>query len=167
MIFRIILIVYILSSNFTYSQESKVDNCKVKPFKVCLDDKDNFSNIREIPNGKIVLKINNMDSYGYVLNVIDFKNGWLKTDEINGVDEYSITEFKGWIHSSIVGITTTHNIDLLDKPNGKKVLECKGETGETFKIKDIYCEWVKIKTNKGIGWVESEKLCGNPVTTCP
>ncbi len=118
MILRIILVVYIISSNFTYSQKSKVDNCKIKSFEVYLDD-------------------------------------------------YSISEFGGWIHGSIVGITITHNIDLLDKPNGKKVLEYQGETGETFKIKDIYCEWVKIKTNKGIGWVKSEKLCGNPVTTCP
>jgi SH3-like domain-containing protein len=164
---KILLAVCILSSNFIFSQESKIYSCKTIPFEVYLDDEDNYSNIRENPNGRIVLKINNIDSYGYILNVIDFENGWLKINEINSVDANLISEFEGWIHSSIVGVALSHNVDLLDKPNGKKVLKLEGETGETFKIKDIHCEWVKIKTKKGIGWVKSEKLCGNPVTTCP
>lgn len=167
MTLKILLAVYFFSLNCAFSQDGKVHHCKTKPFNVYLDDKDNYSNIRERPNGEIVLKINNMHSYGYILNVIGFENGWLKINKINGIDTYSISEFEGWIHSSIVGIAATHDMDLLDQPNGKKVLEYKGETGETFKIKAVYCQWVKIETKKGLGWVESEKLCGNPVTTCP
>ena len=38
---------------------------------------------------------------------------------------------------------------------------------DTFKIIDVYCEWIKIECKGVIGWVESERICGNPVTTCP
>lgn len=161
------LILFISLFNFSFSQESKDDKCSVKPFKVYLDDADDYSNIRESPKGEIVLKINNTYSYGYILNVIDFKEGWLKINKISGVDEYEISEFEGWVHSSVVGASATHNIDVFDKPNSiTKVGKLKGEQ-DTFKIIDVYCEWIKIEDKGIVGWVESEKICGNPVTTCP
>lgn len=164
---RILILIYFLTLNFAFSQENKETQCVIKPFEVFLDDVDNYTNIRNNPNGKIILKINNEDSYGHMMNVIDFKNGWLKINEIIAIDEYIISELEGWIHSSIVGISLTHSEDLLDKPNGEKKLELKGESGEIFKIIDVHCEWLKIKTKKGDGWIKSEKICGNPVTTCP
>lgn len=167
MIRLITLTIFILFFNFSFLQESKNDKCTVKPFEVYLDDEDTYSNIRDSPKGNIVLKINSKYSYGYILNVIDFKDGWLKINKISGVEEYEISEFEGWIHSSIVGVATTHNIDLFDKPNSKtKVGKLIGEQ-DTFKIKDVYCQWIKIEYKGVIGWVESEKICGNPVTTCP
>ena len=162
----IAFIVFIIAFNISFSQESKSNSCSIKPFKVYLDDEDNYSNIRESPNGEITLKINNLHGYGYVFNVIAFKDGWLKINHVEGVDEYAISNFEGWIHSSIVSVAFTYDVDLLDKPDGKKVLKIKGESGETYKITEVYCEWVKIKTKNGTGWVKSEKLCGNPVTNC-
>lgn len=164
---KIWLMICVFSFNFAFSQESKDKKCNTQPFRVYLDDQDKDFNVRAQPNGKIILKINNEHSDGFIMNVIDFENGWLKIDQINGIDELTITEFEGWIHNSIIGITATHNISLLDQPDGKKVLDITGETGETFKIINIACEWVEIKTQKGTGWVKSEQLCGNPVTTCP
>ena len=160
----IIFLFFFLNSSF--SQENKVEKCKVEPFEVYLDDVDDFSNIRDSPKGNIVLKINTKYSYGYVLNVIDFKDGWFKINRIQGVDEYYISEFEGWIHSSIVGAAVTHNLDLLAKPNGKKIGVLVGEQ-DTFKIIDLHCEWIKVDCKGLIGWVESNKICGNPVTTCP
>ena len=100
--------------------------------------------------------------------MIDAKDGWLKINRISGVDEYEISNFTGWVHNSIVGATVTHSLDVFENPNIKsnKVGKLIGEQ-DTFKIKEVYCEWIKIKSKGIVGWVESSKICGNPVTTCP
>ncbi len=177
----------IIWNNVSYAQNKKCNS-----FEVWIDDdKGEFTNIRAEPNGTIIFKINhkNYNNWGYLVNVIDSKNDWLKINNITGMDECEISNFEGWIHTSVVGITTTHDIYLLDEPNGKrllkiigetlehfkvldeadgeKLIEIKGEKINHFKIIDIDCNWMKIKTKKGSGWVQSEKLCGNPVTTCP
>ena len=153
--------------NPTFVQIPQNEKCRIKPFEVYLDDEDEYSNIRAIPGGQIVLKLNNQYAYGYILNVIDFKDGWLKINEINGIEDYKISEFEGWIHTSIVGLGATYDIDILDKPNGtNKVGKVKGEQ-DSFQIKDVYCEWIKIECKSITGWIESAKTCGNPVTTCP
>lgn len=153
--------------NPTFLQENKNLECSVKPFEVYLDDEDEFSNIRATPGGPIVLKLNNRYASGYILQVIGFENGWLKINEISGVDGYRVSEFEGWVHTSIVGLGTTYDLDVLGLPNGTtKVGRVLGEQ-DTFTIKDVHCEWIKIECNGIIGWVESEKTCGNPVTTCP
>lgn len=164
-----LMILTVLTSllNPTFLQKGQDEKCSIKPFAVYLDDEDEYSNIRATPGGAIVLKINNKHSYGYILNVIDFKDGWLKINEINGVDGYRISEFEGWVHTSIVGLGTTYDIDALDQPNGtRKMGKVLGEQG-SFKIKDVYCEWIRIEYKGVIGWIESERTCGNPVTTCP
>lgn len=162
----LVLIVSILFYSFSFSQKNKTNTCSINPFEVYLDDKDNFSNVRDSPKGEIILKINNTYDY-YILNITGFKDGWLKINKITGVDGYDISEFEGWIHSSIVSAEVTHSTNLLDKPNGKKVVgKLIGEDG-AFKIKDLYCEWIKVEYKGIIGWVKSEKTCGNPVTTCP
>ncbi|WP_136468074.1 hypothetical protein [Flagellimonas onchidii] len=163
------LLFFLLFLNFSFSQDTANDNYSFKPFDVYLDDSSgSFSNIRATPCGKgvIILKIDDQTDI-FQFSVIDYKNGWLKINSIwSFVHDYNITDLEGWVHSSIVGIGAIHDFDLLDKPNGKKIARLKGESGD-YKIEDVYCEWVKIKTKKGIGWVKSEKLCGNPVTTCP
>ena len=102
-----------------------------------------------------------------MLKVIDFKDGWLKINEITDLSGYKISKFNSWIHSAIVSAGVTHSTSLLDKPNHTKIVgKLIGEEG-AFKIKDMYCEWIKVDYKGVIGWVKSEKICGNPVTTCP
>ena len=113
----IILTLCITLFNTSFSQESN-DTYTIKPFKAYIDDKDDYSNIRDSPRGEIVLKLNN--TYGYILNIIGYENGWFKINNISGVDEYDISNFEGWIHGSIVGAATTLDLELLDKPNGKR-----------------------------------------------
>jgi len=165
---KLALVLIIFLSTVSFSQENKNNTCKSKPFKAFITDKDAFSNIRATPNGQIVLKINAEYLYGCVVNIIDFKDGWFKINEVNGVDGYKVSEFEGWLHSSIVGAATTHDLDVMDTPNGKiKVGKLIGENGDTFKITAMYCEWIQIKYKELVGWVKSEDICGNPVSTCP
>lgn len=163
----ILLTLFISVLHLSYSQDRVTDTCSFKPFQAYIDDKDDYSNIRNSPKGEIVLKINNKYSYGYIINIIDCKDGWFKIDHISGIDEYQVSNFEGWVHSSIVGAAVTHSVDLLDEPNGKtKVGKLIGEQ-DSFKIIDAHCEWIKVDCNGKVGWVKSEKICGNPVTTCP
>ena len=160
---KLLLLLVVFLSNMSFAQ-----NEKCKSFKVYVDDdKDEFTNIRQTPNGTVIFKINKDYNAGIILNVIDFKEGWLKINKLEGVDELTMSNFVGWIHNSVVGVGATHNIYLSNKPKGKKILKIEGEQGDIFRIIDMQCEWVKIKTKKGNGWVESSELCGNPVTTCP
>lgn len=153
--------------NLLFSQESKNKECKPASFIVYLNDKaKGYSNVRESPNGYAILKLDNKYD-DYILTIVDIKNSWLKVSEINALNGYDITNLEAWIHTSIVGAGVTHNLDVFNKPNGKtKIGMLKGEE-DTFKIKDIHCKWIQIECNGLIGWVESAKICGNPVTTCP
>jgi len=157
----------VLCSNFNYSQQNNGNDCNFRSFEAYIDDKDTFSNIRNQPNGEIILKLNNKYGYGYILNIVDYKNGWFKINNISGIDAFEMTDFEGWIHNSIVGAATTHNLDVFDKPNGtNKIAQLIGEQ-DSFIIKEAYCNWIKIDSNGIIGWVKSQEICGNPVTTCP
>ena len=163
---KIVVVTFlILLSNISYTQED--NECKVKPFEAYIDDGDKFSNIRESPAGEIILKINNKYSYGYIINIIDFKDGWFKINKIEGIDAYDVENFEGWVHSSIVGAFATYDLNLVQKPNGKvQTGKIKGQNGHSFKIIDMHCEWIKIKFGELVGWVKSEKICGSPVTNC-
>ncbi len=162
------LILFILVGNFSFSQENNTDECNFKAFKVFLDDENEFSNIRENPNGTIILKLNYGGSNGYIFNVVDFQDDWLKINHIVGVDGYDISNFEAWIHVSIVGASATYNLTLMNQANGKTIVgEVIGEQ-DSFKITALECDWIEIETKEGlIGWVQSDKICGNPVTTCP
>ncbi|MFK8046179.1 MAG: hypothetical protein AB8B72_11835 [Crocinitomicaceae bacterium] len=164
-----IVVFTILTSliGLSFSNQIKGDSCIVKPFKVYRDDKDTWSNIRNQPNGEIVLKLNTDYSDGYILTVIDFEDGCLNINHIAGIDEYEVSNFEGWVHWSIVGAATTYNLDLLDKPNGKTIIGKLIGEKDTFKIINAKCEWIEVNCNGVKGWVESDKICGNPVTTCP
>lgn len=131
----IILFLVLIIGSPTFAQNEKCNS-----FEVFMNDsKEEFTNIRQTPNGIIILKINheNYNEYGYILNVIGFENNWLKINKIEGVEELKASNFEGWIHNSVVGITNTHDIFLLDKPNGSKLVKVEGESGETFKIIDL------------------------------
>ncbi|APY07612.1 hypothetical protein BWZ20_04550 [Winogradskyella sp. J14-2] len=154
--------------NSLLAQQNDNQDCEFKPFEVYINDTDIYSNLRDAPNGDIVFKINNKLSDNSVLTVIGYKNGWFKVNEINGIYyNFTLSDVEVWIHQSIVDTAFTYSTDLLDKPKGKKVVTIPQETTGGFSILDMHCNWIKLKTKDGTGWVPSEKLCGSPVTTCP
>ncbi|MEZ4859021.1 MAG: hypothetical protein R2781_09445 [Flavobacteriaceae bacterium] len=160
------ILLWILCNTNVFSQQG--NDCKIQPFKAYIDDIDVFSNVRATPTGEIILKINNQVLDGWVMRIIDFENGWFKIDSLSGVSGCEMASFEGWVHNSIVGASNTYDLNLWDSPHGKtKVGFIKGENGDTFKILEAHCEWIKIKYNDLIGWVKSEETCGSPVTTCP
>lgn len=163
----IILLLLTLTCNYSFSQETEKNNTGIMPFSVFLfDTTDVYSNVRINPNGEIMLKLDYSNDY-FILTVIDYKNGWFKINNIVSVEYgYNISNFEGWIHHSLIAVTTRKNLELKEKPNSKKMVGTINlET--TVQIIDVWSNWAKIKYKENVGWVESKWLCGNPVTTCP
>ena len=157
-----------LKSTLKFNGEEYTENGAFRPLDVFLTDPDEkLTNIRQEPNGKVILKIDDEKDY-YTLTITEAKDGWFKLVTVEGVDygNVDIPGGKGWIHHSLVGAGTRRNIKLLDAPEGELVVgTIEQEIG--VQIKDKYKDWVQIEYNGLTGWVESMWLCGNPVTTCP
>ncbi|WP_117884508.1 SH3 domain-containing protein [Aureibaculum luteum] len=158
----ILLITVLFSATLSYSQP-----CPFTSLKVYLIDDGSETNIRARPNGKIVLKLNHEQDY-YAVELLAIKKEWFKIKKIRSIEgnNIKIPGDIGWIHKSVIGAATRKDVKLLDAPiNGKFVGTIEQETGVS--IRDVCSDWVKIEYNGLIGWIASELLCGNPVTTCP
>ena len=158
----IVLIAVLFSVTFSYSQ-----SCPFTSLKVYLIDDGTETNIRATPNGKIVLKLNHEQDY-YTVELLALKKEWFKIKTIISIEanDINIPGDKGWIHRSVIGASTRKDVKLLDAPiNGTFVGTIEQETGVS--VLDVCSDWVKVEFNGSIGWIASEWLCGNPVTTCP
>ena len=127
----------------------------------------NGINLRDVPNGKII-KTLKPPEYGYIFSIVQGKNGWFRVLRIDTVDDGEIKMPQGilWIHSSVIGIRANWDTPILNRPkNGKQIGLVPAD--EDLKIIDLKQDWIKIKYQGLIGWVDSRLLCGNPVSTCP
>ena len=139
------------------------------------------TNVRNAPNGKIVQKLPEVNG-GYVVSLLEVKNKWWKVDpivEIYGDEEDEYVELKGsktgyWLHYSVLqfNIAGEHENVLRQTPSAK---------GKPLKLGTSYLmevglhplesrgEWIKVITtdNRYTGWMPIDKICDNPLTTCP
>ena len=168
-----VLILFISNANYAQLSKSKKDTailqqCKSSDLRVFISDKKGGgTNIREKAKGKVILKLKGEVDY-YMLNVTKAENGWFKVSRIWGVEWEAIelSDTVGWIHYSVIGASIRKEVNVLSVPeNGKIVGKIEGET--SVRIKDMCGNWVKIQHKEIEGWISSEWLCGNPVTTCP
>lgn len=141
--------------------------CKFTPLELYIDHSNvDIADIRNKPNGEVLL---NIDKQGeYTVTVSEVSEDWLKVTKLVEVDAgvIKIPNGYGWIHNSVIGASITKDITVFDNPNTNEAISAiKKET--RVKIINICSDWVRIERGSTIGWVESEWLCGNPVTTCP
>lgn len=145
------------------------------------DNSGTATNVRNAPNGKVVQKLPDIDG-GYVVSLLEVRNKWWKVDpvvDIYGDEEDENVRLKGsktgyWLHYSVLGlgIAGDHENVLRETPSPKgKVL--KVEPSYLFEIVlrplEIRGEWIKVVTsdNRYTGWMPIDKICYNPLTTCP
>ena len=145
-----------------------------------------FSNVRNKPNGKIVDKIPVNASASLLVEKVS--NGWWRIvgdtynrlrDEIDeDGEEWEDVMLKGsttgyWIHYSVIGTGTRNygneKLPLRSQPSKRASISYTLTGDQVVRPIDVQGDWVKVKTldGKGVGWVEDEWLCSNPVTTCP
>ena len=139
------------------------------------------TNVRNAPNGKVVHKLPEIDG-GYVVTLLEVKNKWWKISpviDIYGDEEDDSVELKGsntgyWMHYSVLqfNIAGDHENVLRETPSTKgKPL--KFEPSYLFEVGlrplEIRGEWIKVVTtdNRYTGWMPIDKICDNPLTTCP
>jgi len=160
---RLFVVYILLSVNITIAQNS---DCSFSPFNVYLsDESESKSNIREKPNGDVILELDNQNEF-FQLRIVDYKDGWLKTDHITTFNYgYEISKLEGWVHHSIVTAFTRKKITLYDSPSGTRTTATI-DVETDIVIKDICSGWVKVQYENLSGWIEAEWLCGNPVTIC-
>ena len=139
------------------------------------------TNVRNAPNGKVVQKLPDIDG-GYVVSLLEVKNKWWKVDpiiDIYGDEEEDKVQLKGsktgyWIHYSVLGfgIAGDHENVLRETPSPKgKLIKVE----PSYLIEIVLCpleirgKWIKVITsdNRYTGWMPINKICYNPLTTCP
>ena len=139
------------------------------------------TNVRNAPNGKVVQKLPDIDG-GYVVSLLEVKNKWWKIDpivEIYGDGEDESVQLKGsktgyWVHYSVLGfgIAGDHENVLRATPSPKgKLINVKPSYLIEVSLRplEIRGEWIKVITsdNRYTGWMPIDKICDNPLTTCP
>ena len=167
----LIMTLFAVVSLAAYSQNSVT---------VCVaDPSDSPTNIRNAPNGKVVYQMT--DSEFCTVDIVSVKNGWWKiTPEVEmwGDDEKTIP-LKGsttgyWIHKSVLGF------GIAGDPEGcLRTAPSKGAKAVKIALSDyaeLYLEpllikgsWIKVmsKNKKYTGWMPIDRICFNPLTTCP
>ena len=138
------------------------------------------TNVRNAPNGKVVQKLPDTDA-GYVVTLLEAKNKWWKiapTIYLCGDEEKEIN-LKGsktgyWMHYSVLQFNIAGDPENVlretPSPKGKPLridISYLMETG--LRPLEIKGEWIKVVTtdNRYTAWMPIDRICDNPLTTCP
>lgn len=147
---------------------------------VCVADESGTpTNIRNAPNGKVVYQLD--ESLSCTVDIMSVKNGWWKiTPEVEtwGDDEKTIP-LKGsttgyWIHHSVLGLGIAGDpvgcLRTAPSKGAKALKIAQSDLAELyFEPVLIKGSWLKVisKNKKYTGWMPIDRICSNPLTTCP
>lgn len=153
-----------------------------KAYAYIFDSSGTATNVRNAPNGKVVQKLPEIDG-GYVVALLEVKNQWWKIDPVvelyGDYDEDESIKLKGsstgyWVHYSVLGFTIAgDNENVLREtptPNGKPLKLGATYLEETgLRPLEIRGEWIKVITadKRHTAWMPIDRICSNPLTTCP
>ncbi len=144
-------------------------------------DKENPTNLRKTPGGEVIYKVPVEQRDFFSFTLVEYKDKWfkIKGNLENDADEsYNITlNQECWVHSSVIGaglIGSINNPVIREKPdkNAKVVAKIKMPYEKVIHFLNMKGDWVKItctddNNNKQIGWIPSNWICANTLTTCP
>ncbi len=135
------------------------------------------TNIRNSPKGKVVATLSTDDNI--VVSLLEVKGKWWKIDKTvlkMGDDEKEIT-LKGsktgyWIHRSLLGFTINGDpTGVIKVSPSKKAKSVKISNYPDLLLNPVAVKgkWVKVLSSDGkyIGWMPIDRICDNPLTTCP
>lgn len=153
-----------------------------KAYAYIFDSSGTATNVRNAPNGKVMQKLPEIDG-GYVVALLEVKNQWWKIDPVvelyGDYDEDESIKLKGsstgyWVHYSVLGFTIAgDNENVLREtpsPNGKPLKLGATYLEETgLRPLETRGEWIKVITadKRHTAWMPIDRICSNPLTTCP
>lgn len=133
--------------------------------------------IHATPNasGKVVGEIPDMgdEEVETIVDIIGYSNGWVKIRKAYNIEYETMFEGIGWISAQRVTVNVQRRdgnlkkgLPLFAEPDSssKKIGTIPGET--LIKIVGYDCFGLKVKYKNKTGWLQSDNICGNPVTTC-
>jgi hypothetical protein len=140
-----------------------------------IDNDGPVTNIRNAPRGKVVTTL--PTDQALVVTLLSAKGEWWKIDDVveQYGDEEKEIELKGsksgyWIHRSLLQFTIAGDPDgALRAAPSAKAKAIKFSTNEGFHPIAIKGNWVKAVSIDGkyTGWIHCDRICSNPLTTCP
>lgn len=176
----------LLAKNTTYEdvyQKAKEITSKGSVCALFADpDKKNATNIRNAPNGKIVYKVSPEDRDYLYFELVGYKDGWFKiggnlNSAISEDEEGENIQLKGdnWVHKSVIGaFLRSGKCEVRNKPSLSAKVVAEIENPDVMvEYLDLHENWVKVKLSPAgdektyIGWILSDSICCNPLTTCP
>lgn len=140
-----------------------------------VDNDGPVTNIRKAPSGKVVATLPTNEAL--VVTLLSVKGEWWKIDDVvmqYGDEEKEIvltgSKTGYWIHRSLLwfGIAGDPDGALHVAPSAKsKTVKVTGEG--YFHPVAIRGNWVKVISVDGkcSGWLHCDRICDNPLTTCP
>lgn len=118
------------------------------------------------PNGNVLYGLAQESNYRVTTD--KFEDGWFRAIELDEIDAeiIDLPRGYGWIHHSALVASTRAKVKLLDQPINGSII---GEIDPEIQVNIIATKdnWVNIQYKELTGWVNADRLCGNPVTTCP
>lgn len=172
-IFTIFLLGLMLVS--VASAQTVESNC---PLKAWVIDKDvNGLNVRDKPDikGKIIdtLKYANDDDEIVIVTINGYSNGWVNITDaqtVSGEEQFSGT---GWVSAKMVTVRTQRldgnnkkSVAIYARPTEKSKKAGTIPNEEYVEIVGFDCFGFKVKYKSKTGWLSTDDMCGNPVTTC-
>ena len=143
----------------------------------CFVADEGVTNIRNAPKGQVVYQLKDTDIY--MLFVFNPDNGWWQVYNgavyvMDEADPIHLPTTEAWIHSSVLGVTL-RNYDgkpepLYASPDAtSQVVGHIDEQEALVRPVDLAAggAWIKVRHGKLTGWIPAERLCDNPVSTCP
>ena len=134
------------------------------------------TNVRQSPNGKIVMTLNNDCSY--IVTLSEPVKGWWHLLSVENAEEAIDIELTGsttgnyWIHYSVVSLATRNYGNerwcLRSNPREKSKAVYYFDSEILLHPLQIKGEWIKVITSDGkhTGWIKEEQICYNPLTNC-
>ena len=154
--------------------EYELSDCKGL-LDVYLNDPDESgTNVRNSPGGDVVTKLvkDEEDNLEFFIQIVEQEDGWFKVKQISNMsDGIEIPGGEGWIHGSVLAVDTRNyggeTLYLLESPEEESAVNATIE-GETYGLQLInFCgDWAEVSFEGVQGWIQTEWLCGNPLSTC-
>jgi SH3-like domain-containing protein len=132
------------------------------------------ANVRSGPNKTAPVVKTLPSASETVVKITGYSGGWFEISraETVGDDEKVVFEGRGWVHSSLLGLSVGNNgfgpPALYAAPSKQsRVLKRLKPDEDAVKLVACKDDWAKVQFGGLTGWLSSEGQCANPLTTCP
>lgn len=143
------------------------------------DQSNTPTNIRNAPNGKVVYKLDGEEAF--TVDLLSVSNGWWKIrpevqiwGDNDGILTLTGSKTGYWIHKSVLAFGLSGDpkgcLRVAPSKTAKAVRVAQDDLNRLeFEPLMIKGEWVKVidKDKKYSGWIPKDRICYNPISTCP